>query len=88
MTPKVGNFEASKKGNHLNGLSKAHLITNNPSTLLAMELPQPFDPCLLISWGGKSSKEGDRDKMKEGNTNKTSTQKQQNSDTKEEALNK
>lgn len=40
--------QACQKGYYLDGLAKAHLISQNASCLLAVQFPHPPDTCLLI----------------------------------------
>lgn len=40
--------EACQEDNYLGGLAQAHLVSQNPPHLLAVQLPQPPHTCLLV----------------------------------------
>lgn len=40
--------QAGEKGNDLDRFAKTHLITQNATHVLNVELPKPFEACLLI----------------------------------------
>ena len=41
-------MQASKERYNLNGLSQAHLVTNNAGYLLRVKFPEPLHTCFLI----------------------------------------
>ena len=49
MTPQITDSQISKECNHLNCLSKTHLIPDHTPHLLAVEFPQPFHSSLLVA---------------------------------------
>lgn len=69
VTAEVANLESREKGDHLYGLSQAHLVPHDAPSLLTVQLPQPLHANLLVSevkdklMGGE---EGGRGREREG----------------------
>ena len=62
MASQVADIEAGQERYHLDGFAESHFVADNPPGLLAVELPQPLGPRLLVPAGeeGEGRRRGQR----------------------------
>ena len=64
MAANVALLESSQERNHLNGFAQPHLISDDPSSLLAVKFPEPLHTSLLIS--EREGRRGGKERGREG----------------------